>query len=104
MPRAEGVRGPGAGGTALAVGPTPNGPQEGLYLFPNPGSEFVTVLSKVGLLKLTVRDMLGRVVHQESLTGRTQHSLSVAGWASGDYVFRVERGDGNVEHRKFVKQ
>ena len=75
-----------------------------LMLFPNPSSESATLACPGGMVNLTVCDLLGRRVHTELLLGRATHTVSIGNWASGDYVFRVERRDGLVEFRKFLKQ
>jgi len=75
-----------------------------LLLYPNPGREVAVLYCSAGLKSIEVTDVLGRSLLVGALNGSVQHTIATSAWEPGDYVFRVEREDGMVEHRKFVKQ
>jgi hypothetical protein len=68
----------------ISVGETDMGP---LRIFPNPGSELLTVLLP-SPAPLEVRNAQGRLVHTEYLFG-TQKQLSTAAWPAGIYLIRA---------------
>lgn len=91
-----------AGADELPVGSAPAVHE--LLLYPNPGREMVVVYCDAGLRSIEVTDMLGRSVLTAAPNGGVGHSITTTDWAPGDYIFHVERQDGMVEHRKFVKR
>ena len=66
----------------------------GLALYPNPNSGEVFVrLAQPGAVALEVRDALGRLVAQPTLSAGQSRFVLPAGLAAGTYLVRVAQGD-----------
>ncbi len=75
-------------------------------VFPNPGNgHFTLVTSAEGLVRLTVKDISGREVLQESYTATegTVRSIDLSGEANGIYTLRIETEKG-TSGVKLVKE
>ncbi|SDM42662.1 Por secretion system C-terminal sorting domain-containing protein [Catalinimonas alkaloidigena] len=73
-----------------------------LRLYPNPSAGQLTVEAAQALTHLTVRDVLGRVVQEQDVTG-SQVSLQVGSLPSGLYIVEATTRQGKHIAR-FVKQ
>jgi uncharacterized repeat protein (TIGR01451 family) len=81
----------------FAVG-AENGQAVTFTVFPNPGNGlFTLVTSEGGAVRLTVTDISGREVFQESYTATpgTAHSIDISKQANGIYTLRIETEKGN---------
>ena len=77
-----------------------NGASE-IKVFPNPGTGlFTLVTTEGGAVRLTVTDISGREVLQESYTATsgTAHSIDISMQSNGIYTVRIEteKGTGGV--------
>ena len=88
----------------------PGGPEEGIEptladrfvtLVPNPGSEWMQVLSSFGMRRVVVTDAAGRVVMDEERRG-VSAEVDVRGWRRGTYFVQVMTAAGTTT-KKFVK-
>jgi uncharacterized repeat protein (TIGR01451 family) len=76
--------------------------------YPNPAHESLSVaavLSKAGTLRLSLLDVLGRPVAQQTIaapTGPLQHTFALRGLAPGLYLLRVQRPDGTTATQRVV--
>ena len=88
----------------------PDDPEEGIEptladrfvtLVPNPGSEWMQVLSSFGMRRVVVTDAAGRVVMDEERRG-VSAEVDVRGWRRGTYFVQVMTAAGTTT-KKFVK-
>jgi hypothetical protein len=76
--------------------------------YPNPAHESLSVaavLSKAGTLRLSLLDVLGRPVAQQTIAapaGQLQHTFALRGLAPGLYLLRLQLPDGTTATQRVV--
>jgi hypothetical protein len=74
-----------------------------LQLFPNPGSDLVTLASDMDILDVIVVDIVGQQIAAYSGIADRTLQVSVAYWAKGEYIFTIRRSSGRIDRLRFVK-
>jgi hypothetical protein len=76
--------------------------------YPNPASTKITIeysLKEYEIGKLTIYDMLGRVVKTLNLYGSTSRVvILIENFASGIYLYKYDINTENVSNGKFIKE
>jgi len=73
-----------------------------LALYPNPTSSNVTVTANENISKITITDMLGKVVFEQQEVGKTV-TISTVNFSKGFYLVRVE-SNGATATKKLIKE
>jgi thiol-disulfide isomerase/thioredoxin len=72
-------------------------------LFPNPASDFITIVSKEELAQYSVLDMAGRVVLEGVFTKGQSPVVPVSSLTYGSYVLQLNTSNGQVQRSRFMK-
>jgi hypothetical protein len=79
-------------------------PKETFLVFPNPSSDYVTLVSNSTFNgELTVVDMLGKTIYTESLNNTPQKSIQVSTWEPGVYIFKLISNGKTITKKVTVK-
>ena len=78
--------------------------QIGTKLYPNPASEFVTIVTELMIGdRLTVFSSTGHEMKTMNLLENTSaYSINIADFASGIYLIQIQKHSGELENMKFV--
>ena len=87
--------------TSLAIGEVQSGTQA--RLFPNPATNTVVVESADPIQHITILDAAGRTCLSQPCSGQSHIALSVASYAPGLYIVRVQTPSG-VATRRLVRR
>ena len=77
-----------------------------IRIYPNPATQDITIESDMGEElsgKVIVRDIVGRVCHQQNVSGQVVH-ISVESLPKGVYLLTYMDDKNNITTRKFVKE
>lgn len=72
-------------------------------LYPQPASDMLNISTSKDARMLTLYDLNGRMLKQESMNG-IMNELQVSGFSNGVYFLQLEYEDGDTEYLKFIKQ
>lgn len=78
--------------------------KDNVALYPNPSSNSITVTSSTSqILEITILDLNGKYVHQETLLNNIGH-INVMNFSKGIYVVKITLDNGRVVTKKLVKR
>jgi len=74
-------------------------------IYPNPASDIITISNKenIGVEKISIVDMNGRVVKTQSLTNQSEIQLNISDLRAGVYIFNISTKEGNAS-KKVIKK
>lgn len=72
-------------------------------IYPNPASQYITILSQTGLEKAELISLTGKVLLSETISGNS-YQLDISRVASGVYFLSVYSSDQKVERKKIIVQ
>ncbi len=75
----------------------------GLTLFPTPASEFIHLVASEPIASVAIRDLSGRLVHEELVMGE-RVSIDVTRLGTGFYAATFTTSDGRSGTRRFVRE
>jgi hypothetical protein len=94
----------GAGESLDVAHPVQN---QWIKIYPNPTADFVILEisqnENTDNIKVTMYNMLGKIILQQVLSGEVKHQLSLSGQPTGIYMLQV-KADGRSEIAKIVKK
>jgi hypothetical protein len=74
-----------------------------LKVYPNPVIDFLTIVHSQELSGVTVVNLLGQVIYNESIQSN-ETSIDMSGWATATYIVKVYDAENRMASIKIVKK
>ena len=74
-------------------------------IYPNPASDIITITNQesIGIEKISIVDMNGRVVKTQSFNNQSEIQLNISDLRAGVYIFNISTKEGNAS-KKVIKK
>jgi hypothetical protein len=73
-------------------------------IYPVPANQFITINTSTPVRKVTITDLPGRIVLQETIPNTTNTQLELSQLPHGNYVISLQLSTGTIIHKLIVKE
>ncbi len=91
------------GGVTLAVPTIHDKAQEQVKIYPNPTSDFITILQEFQNSKVAIYNVSGSLISQQEMTSRN-NVIDVQNLKNGMYFIKITNDRGKSISKKIIKQ
>jgi hypothetical protein len=73
-------------------------------IYPVPANQFITINTSTPVVKVTITDLPGRIVMQETIPNTTYTQLELQQLPRGNYVISLQLSTGTIIHKLIIKE
>ncbi|MGL5890688.1 MAG: T9SS type A sorting domain-containing protein [Bacteroidia bacterium] len=75
-----------------------------ISIYPVPANQFITITTSIPVQQITITDLPGRIIMQETIPNTTTTELQLSQLPPGNYIISVKLNTGVFVHRQVLKE